>query len=118
MRSAKRAAKRAAERVVSRLSTEKSNPASKDLDLKSSLEIAKIINAEDSKVPAAVRRALPQVARAIDLIADALKRGGRLIYVGAGSSGRIAALDAAECPPTFNIDPKTVQFVIAGGTKL
>ena len=117
MRSAKRAAKRAAERVVSRLSTEKSNPASKDLDLKSSLEIAKIINAEDAKVAPAVRRALPQIARAIDLIAATLKRGRRLIYVGAGTSGRIAALDAAECPPTFNIDPKTVQFVIAGGTK-
>jgi len=117
VRSAKRAAKRAAERVVSRLSTEKSNPASKDLDLKSSLEIAKIINAEDAKVAPAVRRALPQIARAIDLIAATLKRGRRLIYVGAGTSGRIAALDAAECPPTFNIDPKTVQFVIAGGTK-
>ena len=117
MRAAKRAAKRAAEQPVNRLSTEKLNPASKDLDLRSSLEVAEIINAEDAKVDPAVQRALPQIAVAIDLIAAALERGGRLIYVGAGSSGRIAALDAAECPPTFNIDPKTVQFVIAGGTK-
>ena len=117
MRAAKRAAKRAAEQPVNRLSTEKLNPASKDLDLRSSLEVAEIINAEDAKVVPAVQQALPQIAVAIDLIAAALERGGRLIYVGAGSSGRIAALDAAECPPTFNIDPKTVQFVIAGGTK-
>jgi len=117
VRAAKRAAKRAAEQPVNRLSTEKLNPASKDLDLRSSLEVAEIINAEDAKVVPAVQQALPQIAVAIDLIAAALERGGRLIYVGAGSSGRIAALDAAECPPTFNIDPKTVQFVIAGGTK-
>ncbi len=100
---------------LSRLATEQPNRASADLDLKSSLEIARVINDEDAKVAAAVRRALPQIARAIDLIANALQRGGRLIYVGAGTSGRIAALDAAECPPTFNVDPKTVQFVMAGG---
>jgi len=102
---------------ISGLATEQLNPASRDLDLKSSLEIARIINDEDAKVAAAVQRALPQIARAIDLIAAALERGGRLIYVGAGTSGRIAALDAAECPPTFNTDPKSVQFVIAGGSK-
>ena len=62
-----------------------------------------------------MQRALPQIARAVGLIANALKRGGRLIYVGAGTSGRIAALDAAECPPTFNVDPRTVQFIMAGG---
>jgi N-acetylmuramic acid 6-phosphate etherase len=100
---------------LSRLSSEQLNPASRNLDLKSSLDIARVINAEDAKVSAAVKRALPQIARAIDLIASALERGGRLIYVGAGTSGRIAALDAAECPPTFGTDPKTVQFVIAGG---
>jgi len=100
---------------LSRLVTEQPNRASADLDLRSSLEVARIINAEDAKVPAAVQRALPQIACAIDLITEALKRGGRLIYVGAGTSGRIAALDAVECPPTFNTDPKTVQFVIAGG---
>ena len=102
---------------LSRLSTEQINSASRDLDLKDSLEIARVINAEDAKVASAVKRALPQIARAIDLIATSLKRGGRLIYVGAGTSGRIAALDAAECPPTFGTDPKTVQFVIAGGVK-
>jgi len=102
---------------LSRLSTEQLNPASRNLDLKNSLEIARVINAEDAKVSAAVKRALPQIARAIDLISAALKRGGRLIYVGAGTSGRIAALDAAECPPTFNTKPKTVQYVIAGGIK-
>jgi N-acetylmuramic acid 6-phosphate etherase len=103
--------------ALGRLASEQSNPAAADLDLKSSLEIASIINAEDAKVAAAVKPALPQIGRAIDLIANALKQGGRLIYVGTGTSGRIAALDAAECPPTFNTDPKTVQFVIAGGPK-
>jgi N-acetylmuramic acid 6-phosphate etherase len=102
---------------LSRLSTEQLNPASRNLDLKNSLEIARVINTEDAKVSAAIKRALPQIARAIDLITAALKRGGRLIYVGAGTSGRIAALDAAECPPTFNTKPKTVQYVIAGGIK-
>ena len=108
---------RAASASLNRLSTERDLPASRSLDLKSSLEIARVINAEDAKVATAVKRALPQIARAIDLIATALGLGGRLIYVGAGTSGRIAALDAAECPPTFNTDPETVQFVIAGGVK-
>jgi N-acetylmuramic acid 6-phosphate etherase len=98
-----------------RLRTEQSNDAAHDLDCKSSLEIVRLINAEDATVAGAVGRALPQVARAIDLVAAALHRGGRLIYVGAGTSGRIAALDAAECPPTFNTD--RVQFIIAGGPR-
>jgi N-acetylmuramic acid 6-phosphate etherase len=85
--------------------------------LKSALEVAQVMNAEDAKVADAVKAALPQIARAIDLIAGALRRGGRLIYVGAGTSGRLAALDATECPPTFNADPRTVQFIIAGGLK-
>jgi N-acetylmuramic acid 6-phosphate etherase len=100
-----------------RLDTERINPASANLDRKSPLQIAHIINAEDAKVAAAVRRALPKIARAIDLIAAALAKGGRLIYVGTGTSGRIAALDAAECPPTFDTDPRLVQFIIAGGPK-
>ena len=100
---------------LSRLTTEQTNLASTDLDLKSALEVVRVINAEDGKVVAAVERALPQIARAVGLIANALQRGGRLIYVGAGTSGRIAALDAAECPPTFNVDPRTVQFIMAGG---
>ena len=102
---------------LSQLATERQNRAAKNLDQKSSLEIARIINAQDAKVAAAVRAALPQIARGIDFIAAALKQGGRLIYVGAGTSGRLGALDASECPPTFNTDPRTVQFIIAGGVK-
>jgi N-acetylmuramic acid 6-phosphate etherase len=101
--------------TLRRLQTERPNRAADDLDCKSSLEIARLINAEDATVAAAVGRVLPQIARAIDLVAAALRRGGRLIYVGAGTSGRIAALDAVECPPTFNTDPRSVQFIIAGG---
>ena len=98
-----------------RLRTEQPNQAANDLDQKSSLEIAQLINAEDATVALAVTRALPQIARAIDQVAAALRRGGRLIYVGAGTSGRIAALDAVECQPTFNTD--RVHFIIAGGAK-
>ncbi len=100
-----------------RLDTEKTNSASADLDRKSALEIARIINREDAKVAAAVKGALPQIAQAIDLIAAALSQGGRMIYVGTGTSGRIAALDAVECSPTFDVDPRTVQFIIAGGSR-
>ena len=99
------------------LATEKTNLASAGLDRKSALDIARIINSEDAKVAAAVKRVLPQIAKAIDLIAAAVSNGGRLIYVGTGTSGRIAALDAAECPPTFDTDPRLVQFLIAGGPK-
>lgn len=100
-----------------RLRTEQSNPVATDLDQKSALEIATLINAEDATIAAAVRRALPQIARAIDEVAAAIRRGGHLIYVGAGTSGRIAALDASEIPPTFNTHPNAVQFVMAGGDK-
>ena len=99
------------------LTTERPNPVSADLDLKSALEIAGIINAEDAKVAASVRRALPQIARAIDLVAAHFRKGGRLLYVGTGTSGRIGALDASEIPPTFATSPKLVQFLIAGGPK-
>ena len=98
-----------------RLRTEQPNQAAHDLDRKSSLEIAQLINAEDATVAPAVTRVLPQITRAIDHVTAALRRGGRLIYVGAGTSGRIAALDAVECQPTFNTD--RVQFIIAGGPK-
>ncbi len=101
--------------ALRRLRTEQSNRAAIDLDRKSALEIAELINAEDSTVASAVKRVLPQIARAIDVVAAALRQGGRLIYVGAGTSGRIGALDAVECAPTFNTD--RVQFIIAGGTK-
>jgi N-acetylmuramic acid 6-phosphate etherase len=83
----------------------------------SSLEIARLINREDATVAPTVRRVLPQIARAIDVIAAGLRHGGRLIYVGAGTSGRIAALDASEIPPTFNTGPRTVQFLMAGGPR-
>ncbi len=100
-----------------RLKTEQGNRASANLDLRSSIEIARIINSEDARVAGAVKRALPQIAKAIDVIASSLGAGGRLIYVGAGTSGRIAALDAAECPPTFSTRPNAVQFVMAGGRR-
>jgi N-acetylmuramic acid 6-phosphate etherase len=100
-----------------RLGTEKTNTASVDLDRKSAPEIARIINAEDAKVASSVKRALRQIAEAIELIAASLSEGGRLLYVGTGTSGRIAALDAVECPPTFDVDPRMVQFIIAGGPK-
>ena len=103
--------------LLSSLATEQQNLASQALDTKSALEIATIINNEDAKVPGAVRKALPQIAQGIDAIANALSHGGRLIYVGTGTSGRVAALDATECPPTFSTDPKLVRFVIAGGEK-
>jgi N-acetylmuramic acid 6-phosphate etherase len=102
---------------IPELETEQHNSASAALDTMSALEIARVLNAEDKKVAAAVEQALPQIAQAIDLIANAILSGGRLIYVGAGTSGRLAALDASECPPTFGIDPKTIQYVIAGGPK-
>jgi len=100
-----------------RLSTEQILPAARDLDRMSSLEIVRLINREDATVAPAVRRALPQIARAIDVVAAGLRNGGRLIYVGAGTSGRIGALDASEIPPTFNTDPRTVQYIMAGGPK-
>ena len=103
--------------TLKHLSTEQQNLVSGELDTQSALEIARIINKEDKSVAGAVEKALPQIALAIDAIADAIFRGGKLICVGAGTSGRLAALDASECPPTFNIDPKTVQYVMAGGER-
>jgi N-acetylmuramic acid 6-phosphate etherase len=78
---------------------------------------ARIINHEDAKVAAAVKKALPEIAQVIDQVARCLRDGGRLIYVGAGSSGRIAALDASECPPTYSTAPGQVQYIMAGGPK-
>jgi N-acetylmuramic acid 6-phosphate etherase len=102
---------------LGKLGTERTNPAAAEMDTLSALEMARVINAEDAHIAPAVERALPQIARAIDVIAHALSRGGRLIYVGAGTSGRIAALDASECPPTFNTPPRMVEYAIAGGAK-
>ena len=109
--------KRAKPASLRGLGTEQANAATSSLDTRSAREIAASINAEDWSVAPAVARALPEIARAIDAIAKALSSGGRLIYVGAGTSGRIAALDAAECPPTFNTDPEMVQFVMSGGDR-
>lgn len=108
---------RIAKTDLRQLSTEQVLPAAGDLDRMSSLEIARLMNEEDATVAAAVRSALPQIARAIDVVAAGLREGGRLIYVGAGTSGRLGALDASEIPPTFNTDPRTVQFIMAGGPK-
>src|SRR5258708_25097976 len=94
--------------------SEQRNAASRNLDRMSAMQIARLMNREDRKVAAAVGRQLPAIARAVDAIVKAIRNGGRMIYVGAGSSGRMAALDAAECPPTFGTSPKLVQALIAG----
>ena len=97
------------------LATEQRNPATTEIDRMSPLEIAQVINAEDAKVATAIQQELPQIARAIEEIAARLRRGGRLIYVGAGTSGRLGVLDAAECPPTFQFPAERVIGLLAGG---
>lgn len=103
------------ERSLRTLETEKVNPATSEIDLMSPLEIVQAINAEDAKVAQAVEQVSPQIAAAIEVIAERLRHGGRLIYAGAGTSGRLGALDASECPPTFNLSPDTIVACIAGG---
>lgn len=95
--------------------TERRNPRTTEIDRASSLEIIDLISTEDSAVPAAVARAREEIARAVDLIVAAFRSGGRLYYIGAGTSGRLGVLDAAECPPTFGTDPELVTGIIAGG---
>ncbi len=97
--------------------TEQRNPASKNLDRMNALQIVRLMNREDRKVATAVARQLPAIAHAVDEIVAHIQVGGRLIYVGAGSSGRIAVLDASECPPTFGTPPSLVRALIAGGLK-
>ena len=97
------------------LITEKSNPNTLNLHEMSALEIVQTMNAEDVTISQAVQRALPEIASAVDLIMERLEKGGRLFYVGAGTSGRLGILDASECPPTFGTPPETVQGIIAGG---
>ncbi|HLZ92583.1 MAG TPA: N-acetylmuramic acid 6-phosphate etherase [Candidatus Acidoferrum sp.] len=97
--------------------TEQRNAGSRNLDRMSAAQIVRLMNREDGRVAGAIGRTLPAIARAVDAIVEAIRHGGRLIYVGAGSSGRMAVLDAAECPPTFGISPKLVQALIAGGRK-
>lgn len=100
---------------LEKLITESRNTSTKNIDKVSTLELVKIINEEDKKVALAIEQALPQIAAAIDKITDSLKSGGRLFYIGAGTSGRIGILDASECPPTYGTDPNLVQGLIAGG---
>ncbi len=100
---------------MSRLTTESRNPASERIDTLSALEIAQLMNAEDALVPAAVGREAEAIGRAMEVIADRLRRGGRLVYIGAGTSGRLGVLDASECPPTFSTPPEMVVGLIAGG---
>ncbi|MDX2412201.1 MAG: N-acetylmuramic acid 6-phosphate etherase [Woeseiaceae bacterium] len=99
------------------LVTEACNPASADLDRLSTLDFVRLVNSEDAKLASAVADQAKEIADAIDLIADRLAGGGRLIYVGAGTSGRLGVLDASECPPTFSADPEQVIGLIAGGSE-
>jgi len=108
---------RPAQSDLRQLPTEQILSAASNLDQMSSLDIARLMNDEDATVATAVRNALPQIARAIDVVAQGLAHGGRLIYVGAGTSGRLGALDASEIPPTFNTSPRTVQYIMAGGPR-
>ena len=101
--------------TLSQYTTEQRNEASLDIDAKNSLEIVYIINNEDKKVPAAVEKILPEIAALVDDIVIAFKKGGRLFYIGAGTSGRLGVLDASECPPTYGVEPEMVQGLIAGG---
>jgi N-acetylmuramic acid 6-phosphate etherase len=103
--------------LLQHLITESQNEASQGFDTKSALEIARIINHEDAKIAGAVKKAIPEIAQVIDQVARSLRDGGRLIYIGAGSSGRIAALDSSECPPTYSTAPGQVQYIMAGGPK-
>ena len=97
------------------LTTEQRNPNSIGIDKKNTIEILKIINNEDKTVPLAVEKEIPRIAKVVDIVVSSFKRGGRLFYVGAGTSGRLGVLDAAECPPTFGTPPEMVQGIIAGG---
>jgi N-acetylmuramic acid 6-phosphate etherase len=97
------------------LTTEAFRPELAEIDRLATLDIARLMNGEDATVPAAVASCLPQIAAAIDAVADRMARGGRLIYAGAGTAGRLGVLDASECPPTFNTDPAQVVGLIAGG---
>lgn len=99
----------------SRLLTEQRNPASENIDELGTLALVGLINREDARVPAAVKAVLPEIAAAVDLVTQAFALGGRLFYLGAGTSGRLGVLDASECPPTYSTDPEQVQGLIAGG---
>src|SRR5450631_4409345 len=97
------------------LLTEQVNPESRDIDTRPTAEVLRIMNDEDRKVAPAVASEIPRIAQAVDRIAEAIRSGGRLFYIGAGTSGRLGVLDAAECPPTFHVPEDLVQGIIAGG---
>ncbi len=102
-------------RQLSRLGTEQMNPNTVDIDRLPPLEIVRKINEEDKKVAGVVEKALPSIAKAAEIFAETLRSGGRVFYIGAGTSGRLGVLDAAECPPTFHTEPEQIIGVIAGG---
>ena len=101
--------------MLEKLLTEQLNPASASIDTLPTVQMLEVINREDRKVADSVAQAIPAIAQAVDAIVAAMERGGRLFYIGAGTSGRLGVLDAAECPPTFSVPPDLVQGIIAGG---
>ena len=103
--------------TLSTLITEKRNPNSMHVDSWSALEIVQLMNQEDKQVPLAIEKCLPQIAQAVECIVSAFQQGGRLVYIGAGTSGRLGVLDASECPPTFGVSPEMVKGIIAGGER-
>lgn len=103
--------------TLSTLITEQRNPNSKHVDSLSALEIVQLMNQEDKQVPLAIEKCLPQIAQAVECIVAAFQQGGRLVYIGAGTSGRLGVLDASECPPTFGVSPEMVKGIIAGGER-
>ena len=103
--------------TLSTLITEQRNPNSMNVDSLSALEIVQLMNEEDKQVPLAIEKCLPQIAQAVECIVAAFQQGGRLVYIGAGTSGRLGVLDASECPPTFGVSPEMVKGIIAGGER-
>ena len=103
--------------TLSTLITEQRNPNSIHVDSLSALEIVRLMNEEDKQVPLAIEKCLPQIAQAVECIVAAFQQGGRLVYIGAGTSGRLGVLDASECPPTFGVSPEMVKGIIAGGER-
>ncbi len=103
--------------TLSTLITEQRNPNSMHVDSLSALEIVQLMNQEDKQVPLAIEKCLPQIAQAVECIVAAFQQGGRLVYIGAGTSGRLGVLDASECPPTFGVSPEMVKGIIAGGER-
>ncbi|MBI4371905.1 MAG: N-acetylmuramic acid 6-phosphate etherase [Elusimicrobia bacterium] len=104
-------------RLYARLPTEQPNPRTRDIDRRSALDIVRLLHAEDRRAPLAAAKAAAQTARGVELVAAGLQAGGSVLFLGAGTSGRLAVLEAAECPPTFNTRPRQIRAVIAGGPR-